>query len=535
MDPEEPASTPPPPSSSGPRITRLPAAQPYSPPQKALDFFTESSLAQAQTRARQSRKVLLVAVQGADETSRLLDSDWWALPAVQTAALTSTDDLLTLRLSWESPDATELAQTLPVVQLPTIYFLSPEGEPLSYFLGVPDMDEFKTQLHAALNSLEQERESIESEKKSDDENAEGVDEQATLPPPAVKKAAQSPRTSSPRAARSAMTLGSSKTSSMTNNTTDSAAASTATAQPGQRGSRTELTFRLTDGTSLKSSFDSQDTLLAAKRWLDGHRTDGHAPYYMQTAWPKQVFTSNHLVQSLVDLSLTPNGVILISPADEFHPATENRGSTRISEASLTSSTVPDDAPPDEGFLAGISSGLQWINPLNYLPFGGSSSSSATTTSSTSRSSGPRTTGGSSYSQQSTTIPSRARRLPAGRPRVATINSPSSSSTSKGGKGDDDGKDPNAPIPGPGGWFGEFAPNPKALAAIRSQGRAQAGQPGGDRRPPAASSARRLGGGGGSSGGGSRRPAFGARVHGLGSLSSSNDDDSTYNGNSTQQR
>ena len=115
--------------------------------------------------------------------------------------------------------------------------------------------------------------------------------------------------------------------------------------------RCAIQVRLFDGSSIRSSFHSNETLgTSVRRWVDQNRTDGATPYnfkQIMTPMPSRYLTVSEEVESLMSLGLIPSATLILVPIREYVVAYDR------SEGYLSS-----------GVLAGyhlIHRGLSWIS------------------------------------------------------------------------------------------------------------------------------------------------------------------------------
>lgn len=101
--------------------------------------------------------------------------------------------------------------------------------------------------------------------------------------------------------------------------------------PRPTGTETALSFRLLDGSSLKTKFPSLSLLgTDVRQWLDANRNDGDHPYsFLQILAPlpnKQLSISDEN-SSLSDLGLSPTATLVLVPAQSYTTAYSGGGTS----------------------------------------------------------------------------------------------------------------------------------------------------------------------------------------------------------------
>ncbi|KAI7886365.1 ubiquitin-related domain-containing protein [Mucor mucedo] len=74
-----------------------------------------------------------------------------------------------------------------------------------------------------------------------------------------------------------------------------------------------LNIKQLDGTSLKHSFASSDTLGHVSQWIDANRTDGDMPFQLFAQFPNRDFNIGDEQQRLIDLRLCPSATLIMKP------------------------------------------------------------------------------------------------------------------------------------------------------------------------------------------------------------------------------
>lgn len=123
-----------------------------------------------------------------------------------------------------------------------------------------------------------------------------------------------------------------------------------------------IQVRLTNGKSIRKSFNPKVCLAAVKEFVDENRDDGNAAYSLGMLYPRKVFNQEDMEKSLLELSLDDRAtlVLVTSPLQQTSPAPESR-STRATTSEVT----------DSGTSGGVWKIFSYLNPLSY--FSGSSS------------------------------------------------------------------------------------------------------------------------------------------------------------------
>lgn len=101
--------------------------------------------------------------------------------------------------------------------------------------------------------------------------------------------------------------------------------------PRPTGTETAISFRLLDGSSLKTKFPSLSLLgTDVRQWLDANRNDGDHPYsFLQILAPlpnKQLSISDEN-SSLADLGLSPTATLVLVPAQSYTTAYSGGGTS----------------------------------------------------------------------------------------------------------------------------------------------------------------------------------------------------------------
>jgi len=73
-----------------------------------------------------------------------------------------------------------------------------------------------------------------------------------------------------------------------------------------------IQIKLTNGQTLKQTFNSSDTLLVVHDWVSKNRTDGAKPFALCNTFPRKVFSEQELKTiTLIDAKLVPRGALII--------------------------------------------------------------------------------------------------------------------------------------------------------------------------------------------------------------------------------
>ncbi|KAI2632842.1 hypothetical protein GGS21DRAFT_491347 [Xylaria nigripes] len=83
------------------------------------------------------------------------------------------------------------------------------------------------------------------------------------------------------------------------------------------GTHCNLQVRLLDGSTMRTRFPSDKTLgQDVRKWIDGERTDGNAPYSFRivlTPMPNKMVEPQEEIQSLLSLGLAPSATLVLTP------------------------------------------------------------------------------------------------------------------------------------------------------------------------------------------------------------------------------
>lgn len=91
-------------------------------------------------------------------------------------------------------------------------------------------------------------------------------------------------------------------------------------QPEKRGTvdsnTARLQFKLPDGSSHTQNFPSGECLQTVRNYIRSNLNLPFSNYVLSTAFPRREFTSNDNAETLADLGLVPNAVVLILPVSQ---------------------------------------------------------------------------------------------------------------------------------------------------------------------------------------------------------------------------
>jgi hypothetical protein len=84
-------------------------------------------------------------------------------------------------------------------------------------------------------------------------------------------------------------------------------------QPAQTKTYTEaiVQVRLTDGSTLKGTFQPTDTMSKVFAYVESNRSDGRGAFSLMTTFPRRVFNKGDST-TLIDAGLVPNGTVVLS-------------------------------------------------------------------------------------------------------------------------------------------------------------------------------------------------------------------------------
>ncbi|KAL7332677.1 hypothetical protein PS15p_201696 [Mucor circinelloides] len=74
-----------------------------------------------------------------------------------------------------------------------------------------------------------------------------------------------------------------------------------------------LNIKQLDGSSLRHSFSSSNTLASVTEWIDMARTDGDTPYKLFAQFPNRNFDIGDEQRTLLELKLCPSGTLIMKP------------------------------------------------------------------------------------------------------------------------------------------------------------------------------------------------------------------------------
>ncbi|KAF5280474.1 hypothetical protein FQR65_LT03283 [Abscondita terminalis] len=144
------------------------------------------------------------------------------------------------------------------------------------------------------------------------------------------------------------------------NVSHNAQASTTTSQqiPSRNNNIARLQFKFPDGSTHTHEFPSSDTLQTVRNYIMKNLDVPYPNFTLSTTFPRREFTANNHSETLLDLQLVPNAVILILPLQ--------RGTVSTHEESSLSTTL-------WSILAPL---LQFMRYLKMKLFGGGSPTSS---------------------------------------------------------------------------------------------------------------------------------------------------------------
>lgn len=92
--------------------------------------------------------------------------------------------------------------------------------------------------------------------------------------------------------------------------------------------RARLQFRLPDGSSHTHEFASDEPLETVRSYIRANLNLTFGNYVLSTAFPRREFTDNNNAETLADLGLAPNAVVLVLPAQQRAVARSDGGFIR---------------------------------------------------------------------------------------------------------------------------------------------------------------------------------------------------------------
>ncbi|GAA5795159.1 hypothetical protein HPULCUR_000513 [Helicostylum pulchrum] len=234
---------------------------------------------------------------------------------------------IALKMSKDSEHATMFSQLYPISQVPVVYFICTTKDKLQE-LNKKRLEEEKAKaqeneikrreqgklaqetqqnLQEKQNKLHVEK--MKREKKADEEYKKRVKEQI-----ATDRANQI-------ATRKAQ-----KQTLEQNKTTIEEPSSSSTSSSFY--DRSNLNIKQLDGSSLRHSFSSSDTLAIVSQWIDTSRTDGDMPFKLFAQFPNRNFDIGDEQRTLLELKLCPSGTLIMKPiknATSAYAATSSSG------------------------------------------------------------------------------------------------------------------------------------------------------------------------------------------------------------------
>lgn len=91
---------------------------------------------------------------------------------------------------------------------------------------------------------------------------------------------------------------------------------------------TRLQFKLPDGSSHTHEFASSELLEAVRVYISANLNLSFNNYVLSTAFPRREFTDNNNGETLADLGLVPNAVVLVLPNNQSTVSTRSGGFIR---------------------------------------------------------------------------------------------------------------------------------------------------------------------------------------------------------------
>lgn len=82
-------------------------------------------------------------------------------------------------------------------------------------------------------------------------------------------------------------------------------------QPKTEYTECRLQIRLTNGETLKETFQPNEQLAAVRLYVQLNRTDGDGAFCLLSAFPRQVYTEDDMEKSLSSLGLVPSAVLMV--------------------------------------------------------------------------------------------------------------------------------------------------------------------------------------------------------------------------------
>lgn len=110
-------------------------------------------------------------------------------------------------------------------------------------------------------------------------------------------------------------------------TTENVSKPASASPPQVKSDKTRLQFKLPDGSSNTQEFSINDTLQFVIEYIKDNLKLPYSNFKLSTNFPRREFTSGDYTQTLLDLELIPNAVLLILPQNNDAVAPSNVGGT----------------------------------------------------------------------------------------------------------------------------------------------------------------------------------------------------------------
>lgn len=98
--------------------------------------------------------------------------------------------------------------------------------------------------------------------------------------------------------------------------------------PSVNSNTARLQFKLPDGSSHTHDFASSEPLEVVRAYISTNLNLPFTNYVLSTAFPRREFTNNNNAETLADLGLAPNAVVLVLPGNQGTVSTRSTGFIR---------------------------------------------------------------------------------------------------------------------------------------------------------------------------------------------------------------
>eukprot|EP00898_Chlorokybus_atmophyticus_P008122 jgi/Chlat1/8310/Chrsp78S07723 len=383
------------------------------------DGFFVGSIADAIAAAKAKQLMLVVVVQGHDETSLRMEQIW---RNPEVAAFLSSN-AVALKLAEGSTEAGQFQAIYPLQAIPAAAIINFNGAQLNLLTGFISAEALLSALSTAKRSLDEQvakaaaAAAVLAYMASNNHqrppaaaaaHTAGVATTSTPSPSSTTTPSRTPRTASGPPVRTPPTAAAHASTTPKQSSTSVAATNRGLHEKGKQAVKetrseaaskpsteavqakppepirpskpmvAQIQVRLTDGSSLRSEFAPDALLRDVRTYIDMTRTDGGAKYSLLSPYPRRTFVESDYNRALSELELTPSATLILAPQAATGDDSQASSSARAATPSAAS-------PTGSGLLGGV---LSYFNPLGYFKQG--DSAAPATTSATAHASPPST-------------------------------------------------------------------------------------------------------------------------------------------------